>query len=154
MDRQVHTYPTAERLAEGAMKLTTEEQAMVNAINQYRRIRGGAPLQVDDVLMTAARARVSVFNHNHPQHGWMHEHGRRLGYVATDNIAQDYPTGVDAIGDSTSGWGDERPGHTVGHDMQMKGFTKINGQWVNQHFDRVGVAVSGGNYIAVFGRRL
>jgi hypothetical protein len=126
---------------------------MVVAINGYRADRDLDPLSVDGTLMQLARLRVSVFDHYHPRYGWMHEHARQHGYIATDNIARGYETPEDAVGDATSGWGDERDGHTVGHDMQMKGFIKRDGQWVNMDFDKVGVAVQRPNYIAVFGRK-
>lgn len=130
------------------------ETRLVHAINNYRVARGYPILVVDTTLMRVARERVSVFNHKHPRYGWVREHARRAGFkgFATDNLAQGYATPEEAVGDAKSGWGDERRGHTVGHDMQLKGYAKLNGRWLNYHFDRVGVACCGRNYIAVFGR--
>ncbi len=140
--------------AEDGASLNPDEQRILIAINDYRAARKLSPLRADPLLLRIARQRVGVFNHYQPAHGgWVHEQASRLGYVATDDIAQGYESPEAAVGDGSTGWGDERPGHTVGHDMQMKGFTKINGQWVNQHFDLCGVAHEGKNWIAVFGRR-
>jgi hypothetical protein len=130
------------------------EVRMAKSINAYRYDRELRACLIDPVLMEVARARVSIFAHNHPRFGWVNRHARSAGFdgFATDNLAQGYPTPEDAVGDSVSGWGDERRGHSVGHDMQMKGYAKINGRWINKHFDRLGVAQLGRNYIAIFGR--
>ena len=130
------------------------ESRLFEAINDYREARKLCPLSLDSTLMRVARLRVNIFNHNHPRFGWVKEHARREGFpgFATDNIAQGYESPEAAVGNARTGWGDERPGHTVGHDMQMKGFAKVNGRWVNYQFNRVGVAVRGRTYIAVFGR--
>lgn len=133
--------------------LSADESRMVAAINQYRADRKLPPLSPDPTLERVARLRVGVFNHNHPRYGWSWEQARRAGFsgAVTDNLAQGYESPEAAVGGHATGWGDERQGHTVGHDMQMKGFTKINGQWVDQHFNLCGVAHQGANYIAVFG---
>ncbi len=132
---------------------TPLEMRIFVAINKYRADRNLPNLELDPVLMEVARQRVGVFDHNHPRYGWVRDHAWREGFngFASDNLAMGYATPEAAVGNAMSGWGDERQGHTVGHDMQMKGWSKINGHWVNQHFDRVGVAVDGRKYIAVFG---
>jgi hypothetical protein len=127
---------------------------MVHAINHYRAQRGLSELQVDRTLMQIARERVDVYNHRHPRLGWVRAHARQRGFggFCTDNLARGYVTPETVVGDSKSGWGCEVPGKTVGHDMQMKGYAHVNGRWVNYEFNRVGVARSGQNYIAIFGR--
>jgi hypothetical protein len=83
----------------------------------------------------------------------VYRQGHRLPALAIDatlmRLARRGPPGAHP----TTGWGDERPGHTVGHNMQMRGFTKMNGQWIDRKFDRVGVAIENRNYIAVFGKK-
>ncbi len=137
-----------------ACPLTKDEAATVQALNKYRADRKLPPLTVDPILLKVARHRVAVYDH-HAYGCWCPDEAARCGFhgSVTDNLAQGYESGADAVGDGSHGWGDERPGHTVGHDMQQKGYKKINGQWVNQHFDLVGVAHQGKNWIAVFGRK-
>lgn len=120
---------------------------MVVAINRFRKQRDLPPLRIDPVLSRLANLRVGVFSHDHPRYGWMHEHGRRVGYPGwvTDNLFQGpHQTPEDAV----DGWATS----TVGHDKQMLGFRKLNGQWVDERFNRVGAARQGNNFIAVFGR--
>jgi uncharacterized protein YkwD len=50
--------------------------------------------------------------------------------------------------EAVEGWAHSR----VGHAQQMKGKFKTNGQFVDYHFDKVGVAQSGKNWIAIFER--
>lgn len=136
-------------------KLVQEELSMVSAINKYRNDKLLPSLAVNDILMNVARHRVRWFDH-HAQGEWVWDCATRMfqypGFC-TDNLAQGYENGVEAVGDSSHGWGDEREGHTVGHDMQMKGFFKMNGKWVDYGFTQLGVASlpEKKNYIAVFG---
>lgn len=130
------------------------ERRMVAAINEYRARHGKGPLRVDRTLMRMARQRCPAFSHNQRRFGgWVRDQASRLGYIATDNIADGYPTGESAVGDEVSGWGDKRPGHSVGHDKQMLGLAKVNGRWIDEQYDSVGVAKSGLRYIAIFGRK-
>jgi uncharacterized protein YkwD len=117
---------------------------MVAAVNAYRAARNLPPLVVDTTLMTMARSRVGVFNHNHPRFGWCHDQARRYGYVATDNLAQGYSDGAEAV----HGWAT-----SDGHAKQMQGKISMNGKWIDEHFDSLGVARQGANWIAVFGKR-
>ena len=83
---------------------------------------------------------------------WSWEHCHRAGFVgpASDNLCQGATTPEEAVLD---GWGGEdRDKHPAGHNYQMRGLMSINGRWVDQRFDSVGVAISGRNYIAIFGR--
>jgi hypothetical protein len=141
--------------APASFRTTIDETRMVHAINDYRADRKLPALLVDRTLMRVARQRVDVFDHCHPRYGWVRAHARGNGFsgFCTDNIARGYPTPESAVGDANSGWGCEIRGQTVGHDMQMKGYAKVNGRWVNYRFNRVGVARSGRNYIAIFGRK-
>jgi hypothetical protein len=134
---------------------TVDEARLVTAINRYRAERALPELSVDQTLMQVARERVAVFDHRHPRHGWVHQHARRRGFrgFCTDNIARGYPSPESVVGNANSGWGCEVPRKSVGHDMQMKGYAKVNGRWVNYRFNRVGVARHGRNYIAIFGRQ-
>jgi hypothetical protein len=134
--------------------INSDEARMVNAINHYRADRELPELLVDRTLMQVARERVAVYDHCHPRYGWVRSHARSRGFqgFCTDNLARGYPTPETAVGNAKSGWGCETPGKTVGHDMQMKGYAKVNERWVNYRFNRVGVARSGANFIAIFGR--
>lgn len=125
--------------------VTAEEWKILSAFNAYREQRRLPRLLVHPTLLRMARERVDVFHHNHPRHGWAWEHARRLGWrgPATDNLAQGYQHGVDAV----DGWASSN-----GHAMQMRGYMKINGRWVNQHFDYVGAARRGNTYVLVLGR--
>jgi hypothetical protein len=35
----------------------------------------------------------------------------------------------------------------------MRGLAHINGRWVDEDYNRIGVGIVGRNYIAIFGRR-
>ena len=67
------------------------------------------------------------------------------GFVgpASDNLCQGATTPEEAVLD---GWGGEdREKNPAGHNYQMRGLMSINGRWVDQRFDSVGVAVVGKN---------
>ena len=128
--------------------LSSTEQRMLDAINRYRIDRKLWVLAVDPVLQRVARERVGRFDHHaFGRWSWEQAHSEGFDGPVTDNLAQD-----DGPEDAVMAWGDERPGHTVGHDMQLKGYKKMNGQWINERFDACGVAARGGNYIVVLGR--
>jgi Cysteine-rich secretory protein family len=124
---------------------------MIAAINRYREEHGLSALREDPVLMKVARERAPYFNH-HALGQWSWEHCHRAGFVgpASDNLCQGAMSPEEAVID---GWGGEdRDKNPAGHNYQMRGLMSINGRWVDQKFDSVGVAVVGRNYIAVFGR--
>lgn len=126
--------------------LSSDESRMVASINNWRTARNLEPLAADPLLVRIARARVGVFNHNHPRFGWSWQQAHREGFngPVTDNLTQGQ-TSPEEVAD---GWGS-----SPGHAKQMEGFTKLNGQWIDQRFNLCGVAHQGQNYIAVFGRR-
>jgi len=128
--------------------LTDEESRLLAAINQYRAERARFPLQLDDMLQREARRSVGQYNHR-IQGRWVWERLQARGFegFATDNIARGDMTPEEAV----ALWGGEvRPS---GHEKQMLGFMKVNGQWVDREFNIAGVAVDGGKFIAIFGRR-
>ena len=100
-------------------------ERMIAAINRYRESFGLPALREDPVLMQVG--------------------------PASDNLCQGAATPEEAVLD---GWGGEdREKNPAGHNYQMRGLMNINGRWVDQRFDSVGVAVVGRNFIAIFGRR-
>jgi hypothetical protein len=128
-----------------AVELTKTEMGMVKEINKYREKRDLPPLKVDDTLVKVARSRVAIYSHK--QHGRMvWEDCKRWGFkgFATDNLCQDAITPQEAV----DGWAES----TVGHAEQMQGYFNMNRKWVNWHFDKVGVAHTGRNWIAIFGK--
>lgn len=124
------------------------EQRMVNEINEYRARYNLPPLRPDPFLCNVAQTRVAYFHHKHPRYGWVWEHAHKRGYPGhkhcTDNLCQGDISPEDAV----DGWATS----SVGHNMQMRGYRKINGKWHNFHPTKVGVAVKGRNYIAIFGQ--
>ena len=62
---------------------------------------------------------------------------------ASDDLADGYESPEEAV----DGWAT-----SDGHAHQMRGDFKMNGQWRNYKFNRIGVGISGRKYIAVFGR--
>jgi Cysteine-rich secretory protein family len=134
----------------GALASGVNER-MVAAINRYRENYGLPPLCEDPILMQVARERAPYYTH-HALGQWSWEHCHRAGFVgpASDNLCQGATTPEEAVLD---GWGGEdRDRNPAGHNYQMRGLMSINGRWVDQRFDSVGVAVVGKNYIAIFGR--
>jgi hypothetical protein len=139
----------------GEVKVTSDEQRMVVAINKYRESFKLPPLKVDAILLRVARHRVRQFNH-HAFGQWSWEEARQAGFdgPVTDNLSQ----GDESPEDCVFGWGtweDRREARThevIGHDHQLRGERKLNGKWLDCHFNVVGVAHAGNNYIAIFGR--
>lgn len=134
----------AIRNTTAAIRLTEREHRLVSAVNTYRQERGLAPLSVDPTLMHVARHAAPHFSHCIGGK-WCWHRAREAGFRgwASDNIANGYPTPEEAV----DGWATSH-----GHAMQMRGRFKMNGQWRDYRFNRIGVGISGRKYIAVFGR--
>lgn len=141
-------------LLAGLLLLTTEEDfqlskneaRMIKAINDYRAAHKLPPLQMDPTLMRVARYRVPYYTHCH-EGRWIWDECRRFHFdgFATDDLAQGQQTPEEAV----DCWAQS----TVGHAKQMRGLFNMNNRWVDYRFDRVGVAHSGRNWIAIFGKR-
>jgi uncharacterized protein YkwD len=146
----------------GRTATRTGEQRLIAAVNRYRARYKLAPLKADATLMRVARERVPYVDanksagrrgYNHHACGlWCREHTRNSGFSgpATDNLAMGYETPEGAV----DGWASEdHDRDPAGHNYQMRGQAKINGRWVNEGYNRIGVAMRGRNYIAIFGRQ-
>lgn len=138
--------PTGVYVSSSPGKVTSAEQDTVDAVNAYRKKFKLAALEIDPILMKVARARVSVYTHKHPKYGWSWEHAKAWGFSGrcTDNFAKGYDDGPNAV----AGWSRD-----YGHAIQMQGYFKMNGQWVNYHFNKIGVAIDqrSKQCIAIFG---
>lgn len=130
--------------AKPAVRLSGNEERLVKAVNAYRKKKGLEPLTVDPVLMKVGRHAAPYFSHN-INGKWCWHRAQEAGFPgwATDDIANGYESPEDAV----QGWST-----SDGHAHQMRGDFKMNGQWRNYKFDRIGVGISGRKYIAVFGR--
>jgi hypothetical protein len=119
------------------------------------------PLKADPILMRVARQRAPFVDarrgagspgYNHQACGrWCRQHAREVGFTgpATDNLAMGYETPEGAVG----GWASEdEDAAPAGHNFQMRGLASINGKWVDEGYNRIGVGIIGRNYIAIFGR--
>lgn len=133
---------------------SVDEIALVTFINKYRDTCFKPPLEINPILMLVARDRVKHFDH-HANGQWVWQAATQAGYsgFCTDNLAQGYESPEDAVGTTTSGWGDQRAGHNVGHADQMLGYFKINGEFKDYNFTELGVASypTRKQYIAIFG---
>ena len=130
--------------AKSAVRISSSEERLVDAVNAYRKKKGLEPLKVDPVLMKVGRHAAPYFNHKiHGKWCWTRAHEAGFSGWATDDIANGYESPEDAV----QGWAT-----SDGHARQMRGYFKMNGQWVNYKFNRIGVGISGRKYIAVFGR--
>jgi uncharacterized protein YkwD len=127
-------------------KLSKTETRMIDAINAYRARYKLSPLTMDPTLMKVARYRAPHYTHNY-RGRWIWDECKRFGFSGrtTDNLAQGHETPEDAV----KGWA----GSSVGHARQMRGQLKMNGQWLDYKFNKVGVARSGSNWIAIFGKK-
>ena len=140
-----HSETTSRTSAKPVIRLSDNEQRLVNAVNQYRAKHGLKPLKVDPILMSEARHAAPYFSHCiNGKWCWHRCKSRGFRGWATDDIANGYSTPEDAV----QGWAT-----SDGHARQMRGYFKMNGKWRNYDFDRIGVGVSGRKYIAIFGRQ-
>jgi uncharacterized protein YkwD len=156
--RPIHVggpYPTTgyDDSTEPLLK-TNAERELFAAVNEYRAKKGFAALAADPVLMKMARERSKRIDSrranshddwNHHAFGmWPNEHAAHLGFggSATENLGMGYDNGHDAV----RGWTT-----SDGHNRQMLGQWKMNGQWVDMGFNLCGVATNGKNYILVVG---
>ena len=128
------------------VKLSKNETRMIEAINKYRAGHDLPPLTMDSTLMKVTRVTAPYFTHNY-QGRWIWDEAKRYGFdgFATDDLSQGDETPEEAV----DGWAHS----PVGHAQQMPGLFKMNGRFVDYHFDKVGVAQNGKNYIAIFGKR-
>lgn len=154
--------PASQQATTAGTKVRPAEQRLITAVNQYRARYKLPPLKPDPVLMRVARQRAPYLDsrrsagcrgYNHHACGqWCREHARAAGFAgpATDNLAMGYETPEDAV----EGWArEDHDRHPVGHNYQMRGLAQINGRWVDERHNRIGVGIVGRNYIAIFGRR-
>jgi len=126
-------------------KISKTETRMIEEINEYRAKYKLAPLEMDPNLMKTARYRAPYFTHSY-QGRWIWDEVKRFDFdgFATDDLAQGHESPEDAV----QGWASS----SVGHAQQMRGLFKMNGRWQDYKFDKVGVARSGKNWIAIFGK--
>lgn len=125
--------------------LSKNETQMIESINKYRAKYKLPPLEMDPTLMKVARYRAPHYTHNY-QGRWIWDECKRYGFEGrtTDNLAQGHETPEEAV----EGWAHS----PVGHARQMLGQFKMNGHWEDYKFNKVGVARSGKNWIAIFGK--
>jgi uncharacterized protein YkwD len=126
-----------------AVKLTKSEDRLVKAVNAYRAKKGLEPLTVDPKLMKVARDAAPHFSHC-IKGTWCWDRAHKAGFTgwASDDLANGYESPEDAV----DGWAT-----SDGHAHQMRGYFKMNGEWRNYKFNRIGVGISGRKYAAVFG---
>jgi len=130
--------------ARPAVRLSENEERLVKAVNAYREKKGLGPLVVDPMLMKVGRNAAPYFSHNiNGKWCWTRAHEAGFTGWATDDIADGYESPEEAV----EGWST-----SDGHANQMRGDFKMNGEWRNYKFNRIGVGISGRKYIAVFGR--
>ncbi|MEX0642340.1 MAG: CAP domain-containing protein [Pirellulales bacterium] len=152
---------TTSKSTSVSQKPPSTEHRLITAVNQYRARYKLPPLKADPVLMRVAQQRVPFVDarrsasspgYNHHACGkWSRQHVVSAGFSgpATDNLAMGYESPEDAV----KGWADEdRDRNPAGHNYQMRGLSKVNGRWINEGYNRVGVGIRGRNYIAIFGR--
>jgi hypothetical protein len=136
--------------APAVVRVTSTEDRMIVAVNVYRKKYNLPPLKKDPFLMHLAKVRAKYPTHEPKHLGWCWEHARKLGYrgFCTDNLILqvDYPVPMPPE-EAVDNWATS----TVGHNMQMRGYRKINGRWHNFQATKIGVARHGTNYIAIFG---
>lgn len=124
--------------------MSENETRLITSVNAYRAKHKLPPLEMDPTLMKVARQRVQCYSHC--QNGkWVWTACHEAGFKgwATDDIARGYESPEDCV----DGWIS-----SDGHARQMRGQFNMNSRWVDYHFDRIGVARCGKNWIAIFGQ--
>lgn len=130
--------------AKPAVRLSENEERLVEAVNAYRAKKGLEPLKVDPALMKVGRNAAPYFSHQiNGKWCWTRAHEAGFPGWASDDIANGYESPEEAV----DGWAS-----SDGHAHQMRGHFKMNGEWRDYKFNRIGVGISGRKYIAVFGR--
>jgi uncharacterized protein YkwD len=129
--------------------LTAIERGMVKATNVWRKDRKLPPLAVDPILMKTARARTNSFSHSaNGMASWTEAQRNGFKGPVTDNLSSGDRSPEGSVANLAS------DGPSEGHYKQLTGQTKINGQWVDQKMDKIGVATSGlgGTWVHIYGR--
>lgn len=146
--------PTSKDAAKGA-SLSPDEGRILVALNQLRAANGRPPVVADPVLMQVASEQLSdpsYSPHNSPRYGSSAQHAARYASFASVNdvVASSHWSdgSVASPESSVDGWR-QSPGHL----RCILGQSNINNRWIDQGFDRVGIARGGRFDLAVFGRR-
>lgn len=129
--------------------LTELERGMVRATNVWRRDRKLPPLTVDPILMKTARSRKNSFSHSaNGMASWTEAQRNGFQGPVTDNLSSGDRTPEGSVANLAS------DGPAEGHYKQLTGQVKINGQWVDQKMNRIGVGTSGigGTWVHIYGR--
>lgn len=128
-------------------RLSKHEADAVRATNEWRARHKLPPLKVDPILMKTARNRLKMNHFANGMSSWDEAHRNGFQGPATDNLSGGDMSGKGSVENLGS-----EPGE--GHWQQLMGRAKINGAWVDQRFDSMGVGTSGpgGVWTHVYGR--
>lgn len=128
-------------------KLSQLERDAVRATNEWRARHKLPPLKVDPILMRTARNRPQFSHSANGMSSWDEAHRNGFQGPATDNLSSGDMSGKGSVENLGS-----EPGE--GHWQQLMGRAKINGQWVDQRFDSMGVGTTGpgGTWTHIYGR--
>lgn len=127
---------------------------MLAAVNQYRALHYLLPLSIDPVLQRAAEQ--GVMKVILPVEGvndvWIaeHDHGLVESYCGGFRGAHSHNISFYDLSseDAVAGWSRDE-----GHKMQMLGFMKSDGRWLDQKFNVCGCARSGHEYVLTLGTK-
>lgn len=147
--------PLAEyREAGSGVALSDGESRLLAGINRLRRARGKTPIAADPVLMRVCRERVNnLFGgdpHTSGRYGGAERHAARYASWADINdvvAAGNWSDGSRASPESSV----EAWRNSDGHLRCILGQHNVNDRWVNEGYDRVGVARGRQFDVAVFG---
>ena len=135
---------SAQPADEREVKLSQLEHRLVKAVNAHRAKHRLAPLERRPSLNACCATFGAPLQPRHRRQMVLaSDSPSRFPGWATDDIANGYLTPEEAV----EGWATSH-----GHEMQMRGYFKMNGRWQNYRFNRIGVGISGRKYIAIFGR--
>jgi uncharacterized protein YkwD len=138
-----------------SVDLSPDESRMLAGINRLRAANGKPPVSSDPLLMKVARERVNTLSsngHYSPQYGRAQQHAARYANWSDVNDVSSESHWSDGSRETPEqacdGWR-----QSYGHLQCVLGRHNINNRWVDEGYDRVGVAMGHRFDTAVFGRR-
>lgn len=147
--------PAPKTSAKPTADLSPDESRLFAGLNSLRASRGKPPVEVDPALEQVAREQLSdprYTPHHSPRYGSSAQHAARYAKFTSVNdvvSAGQWSDGSRCTPEQSCDAWRQSPGHL----RCILGQSNINDRWIDEGYDRVGVARGPKFDLAVFGRR-